>query len=282
MMLQRTMAIRFGRVMAGLALVSTPVCRAQSLVSASIDPSTVVRYRVSLAGSEGAWAVVPSAVSIQAGISGGPAPTMTIRAIHVAPPFVSCAVGVGSGTVAVGLTALVLDAAPTAVSIPTTIGPTGLAEFAAAGISTAATGTANYEAIGLSCQALAGAGAPCAGPFNLSLVPEGPTGVVSTGSIAASGVTRPFSLVFVGSRSLVTGAAWGRVDVRAEIAGSISTGQASCPADFDQSGDLSVQDIFAFLNGWFAGDPGADFDGQGGLSVQDIFEFLNAWFAGCP
>ncbi len=56
---------------------------------------------------------------------------------------------------------------------------------------------------------------------------------------------------------------------------------APCPADYNMSGGLEVQDIFDFLNGWFAGDPRADFNG-GGLSVQDIFDFLNAWFAGCP
>jgi hypothetical protein len=41
-----------------------------------------------------------------------------------------------------------------------------------------------------------------------------------------------------------------------------------------------VQDIFDFLNAWFAGSPSADYNG-GGLSVQDIFDYLNAWFAGC-
>jgi hypothetical protein len=60
------------------------------------------------------------------------------------------------------------------------------------------------------------------------------------------------------------------------------TGAARCPADFDRSGSLGVQDIFDYLNAWFAGDARADFDGVGGLSVQDIFAFLNAWFAGCP
>ncbi len=53
-----------------------------------------------------------------------------------------------------------------------------------------------------------------------------------------------------------------------------------CPADFDNSGNLAIADIFAFLNAWFAGDPAADFNG-GGLAVQDIFDFLNAWFSGC-
>jgi hypothetical protein len=41
-----------------------------------------------------------------------------------------------------------------------------------------------------------------------------------------------------------------------------------------------VQDIFDFLNAWFAGSPAGDFNG-GGLTVQDIFDFLNGWFAGC-
>jgi hypothetical protein len=53
-----------------------------------------------------------------------------------------------------------------------------------------------------------------------------------------------------------------------------------CRVDFNCSGTLEVQDIFDFLNAWFAGSPSADYNG-GGLSVQDIFDYLNAWFAGC-
>ncbi|HMN39970.1 MAG TPA: GC-type dockerin domain-anchored protein [Phycisphaerales bacterium] len=56
---------------------------------------------------------------------------------------------------------------------------------------------------------------------------------------------------------------------------------SACAADFNNSGDLSVQDIFDFLNAWFNTDPRADFNNVGGLNVQDIFDFLNAWFAGC-
>jgi probable HAF family extracellular repeat protein len=55
----------------------------------------------------------------------------------------------------------------------------------------------------------------------------------------------------------------------------------ACRADFNRSGGLEVQDIFDFLNAWFAGDLAADYNG-GGLEVQDIFDYLNAWFAGCP
>jgi hypothetical protein len=53
-----------------------------------------------------------------------------------------------------------------------------------------------------------------------------------------------------------------------------------CRGDFNHSGGLEIQDIFDYLNAWFAGNPDADFNG-GGLAVQDIFDFLNAWFAGC-
>jgi hypothetical protein len=55
---------------------------------------------------------------------------------------------------------------------------------------------------------------------------------------------------------------------------------SACPADFNGNGTLEVQDIFDFLNAWFAGNANADFNG-GGLAVQDIFDFLNAWFSGC-
>jgi hypothetical protein len=57
---------------------------------------------------------------------------------------------------------------------------------------------------------------------------------------------------------------------------------AGCRADHNADGTLAVNDIFQFLNDWFAGLPNADFDGMGGLQVADVFAFLNAWFAGCP
>ncbi|MBY0311033.1 MAG: esterase family protein [Phycisphaerales bacterium] len=56
----------------------------------------------------------------------------------------------------------------------------------------------------------------------------------------------------------------------------------SCDAvDINQSGDITVEDLFAFLNAWFASEPSADFDGADGITPSDIFAFLNAWFAGC-
>jgi hypothetical protein len=70
-----------------------------------------------------------------------------------------------------------------------------------------------------------------------------------------------------GTEVVVPASAWTRVVV--------------CRADFNNSGGLSIQDIFDFLNAWFAGAPGADYNQIDGLTVQDIFDYLNAWFAGC-
>ena len=57
---------------------------------------------------------------------------------------------------------------------------------------------------------------------------------------------------------------------------------AACFADFDNDGPVTIQDLFSFLNAWFAGSMAADFDRSSTLMPQDIFEYLNAWFAGCP
>lgn len=55
----------------------------------------------------------------------------------------------------------------------------------------------------------------------------------------------------------------------------------SCPADFNQSGGLSVQDVFDFLTAYFANDPAADINAGGSVSVQDVFDFLERYFGGC-
>ncbi len=55
----------------------------------------------------------------------------------------------------------------------------------------------------------------------------------------------------------------------------------ACAADFDQSGILTVQDIFVFVSAWFSRDPRADWNAVGGITEQDIFDYLAVWFAGC-
>ncbi|MBX3404745.1 MAG: hypothetical protein KF699_15140 [Phycisphaeraceae bacterium] len=66
-------------------------------------------------------------------------------------------------------------------------------------------------------------------------------------------------------------AAVGGVPARLEL--SVCVGH---PADWDCSGVVEVQDIFAYLASWFAGD--GDFDASGVTEVPDLFAFLTAWF----
>lgn len=54
-----------------------------------------------------------------------------------------------------------------------------------------------------------------------------------------------------------------------------------CRSDFNDSGSVTVQDVFDFLTDWFANNLTADFNDSGVISVQDIFDFLNVWFTGC-
>ncbi|HMN40199.1 MAG TPA: hypothetical protein PKE29_05090 [Phycisphaerales bacterium] len=62
-----------------------------------------------------------------------------------------------------------------------------------------------------------------------------------------------------------------------------NTTSPCCYANYNHNASLEVQDIFDFLNDWFAGKKGALVGGDGTsgtLSVQNIFDFLNSWFAG--
>ena len=56
-----------------------------------------------------------------------------------------------------------------------------------------------------------------------------------------------------------------------------------CQADFNHINGLSPQDIFDYLDAWFAGSVSAAVGGNGIRTpvIQDIFAFLAIWFAGC-
>ncbi len=54
-----------------------------------------------------------------------------------------------------------------------------------------------------------------------------------------------------------------------------------CLADYNQSGSVTVQDIFDFLGGYFTQNTQADINASGSVTVQDIFDFLAAYFTGC-
>jgi ELWxxDGT repeat protein len=56
-----------------------------------------------------------------------------------------------------------------------------------------------------------------------------------------------------------------------------------CPADYDNSGTVTTQDLFAFLNDWLAADKNAIWDtSNGSPTIGDLYGYLNAWISGCP
>jgi len=60
------------------------------------------------------------------------------------------------------------------------------------------------------------------------------------------------------------------------------TAAATCRADLDGDGELTIFDFLAFQNAFDAGDPIADFDGDGMLTIFDFLAFQNEFDAGCP
>lgn len=56
---------------------------------------------------------------------------------------------------------------------------------------------------------------------------------------------------------------------------------AECPADFNHSGQVSVQDLFDYLAAYFAAAAEADVNASGSVTVQDLFDYLAIYFRGC-
>jgi uncharacterized repeat protein (TIGR01451 family) len=54
-----------------------------------------------------------------------------------------------------------------------------------------------------------------------------------------------------------------------------------CFADFNKAGGVTIDDIFIYLNAWFASSEYSNVGAPGTPNIDDIFIFLNAWFAGC-
>ncbi len=102
-------------------------------------------------------------------------------------------------------------------------------------------------------------------------------GALIPGNFADS---KAYAISTSGGVTSVVGYGYNRTTNRNEAI--LWTRAAPCAADFNGTGGLTVQDIFDFLNAWFASLPSADFNHVGGITVQDIFDFLNAWFTGCP
>ncbi len=54
-----------------------------------------------------------------------------------------------------------------------------------------------------------------------------------------------------------------------------------CAGDIDRNGEVTLQDLFSFLDAWFGQTAAADVNQDGNITLQDLFDFLTHWFARC-
>ncbi|MBC7834747.1 MAG: hypothetical protein H7Y88_06560 [Phycisphaerales bacterium] len=98
--------------------------------------------------------------------------------------------------------------------------------------------------------------------------------VLSSGGVAGAQATLVLGQPFAGVLTA------GAVTLKA---GFVPCAIPTCPADFNNSGNVSSADITAFLSAWFAdlqnGTLVADFNASGATTSADITAFLAAWFA---
>jgi hypothetical protein len=78
----------------------------------------------------------------------------------------------------------------------------------------------------------------------------------------------------------VEGALFGGAFIQMD-AMELTIGAATCRADFDGDGELTLFDFLAFQNAFDSGDLAADFDGDGSLTLFDFLAFQNEFDAGC-
>ena len=64
--------------------------------------------------------------------------------------------------------------------------------------------------------------------------------------------------------------------------GEVVITRIPCPADFDGSGTLDVDDFIAFQTGFALGLDAADFSCDQSLGIDDFIEFQTAFAVGCP
>ncbi len=64
-------------------------------------------------------------------------------------------------------------------------------------------------------------------------------------------------------------------------ASGVATLTVHCPADFDESGFVDIEDYDAFVQAFEAGTENADFDGSGFVDIEDFDAFVQAFESGC-
>ncbi len=89
-----------------------------------------------------------------------------------------------------------------------------------------------------------------------------------------SGITGEFAPKSVGSRVFFVGTS--------AASGFEPYVVDTCPADYDNSGSVTVDDLFGFIGDWFSGSANTDADGNGAVDINDLMSYFNTWMNGCP
>lgn len=63
--------------------------------------------------------------------------------------------------------------------------------------------------------------------------------------------------------------------------GGVCASNACCRADLSGDGVLAVQDVLTFVSRYAAGEVSADWNLSGQVTIDDLFAFLAEWFGGC-
>ncbi len=120
---------------------------------------------------------------------------------------------------------------------------------------------------------------------NMSFVLNSGTGTVGGVCCRGATCTTAFLSGNACSASLPSGALAGASFVPGSVCNTpANTVSPCCYADYNKVNGISVQDIFDFLQDWFASVPVSRTGSDGSpstLAVQNIFDFLTAWFSGC-
>lgn len=268
------------RIFVLLTAVAAPMfigtaARAQ-MTSVALDASSFTTAQITLGGftSQSEMVNVTGMLDIAAPASG--AGDVLVRNVRISIPQVVLAIPF---PVTIGASQFESSVNQTA-TLPGSAGGTLETLFFGPGPTGTLTGQVSYSGTGPTCLSLAQLGGPCAGTFALADVGERPS-MIGQGSITPSPGARSVQMVFSVSTPLVAGGqAWSRLVFDVAVRATLPA-QAACFADFGAPVGVDVQDLFAFLNAWFSGDPRSDVNG-GGINVTDIFDYLNAWFQGCP
>lgn len=88
-----------------------------------------------------------------------------------------------------------------------------------------------------------------------------------------TGVPQQYSAKSIGSRVFIVGGTTYGVEPYAVDL---------CPGDYNNSGSVTTEDLFTYLNDWFLGSADADVEGPSGQpDIADLMAYFNAWMSPC-